>query len=430
MKISLLTLFPEFFDSPLSCGLMQRALSSGLVEITRHNPRAYADDRRQSVDDRPYGGGPGMVMLPAPLEKALRSLLLHSSSPPRLICLSPRGRRLDQALIRELALEKELVLICGRYEGIDARLNDLFPLEELSLGDFVLNGGESAALALCESVCRLLPGFMGHDESGQEESFSSGLLEYPQYTRPETYAGLSVPEELLSGDHAGIARWRRRESLLATLERRPDLLASAPLSGEDIEFLRSRPRKLPGPNLYLALMHYPVLDREQKSVCSSLTNLDIHDLARSACAYGLGGFFAVTPLEDQLLILQELLRHWISGPGSASNPDRREALTRAIPARSLEEAASLVEKRHGIPPLIWGSSARMTNSTISFDEARKILYRHPVILLLGTGHGLAPEIIARCEAMLPPLRRVAPYSHLSVRCAGTVLLDRLLGEWG
>ncbi|MDR2050409.1 MAG: tRNA (guanosine(37)-N1)-methyltransferase TrmD [Deltaproteobacteria bacterium] len=434
MKISLLTLFPEFFDSPLSCGLMQRACASGLVEITRHNPRAYADDKRQSVDDRPYGGGPGMIMSPGPMEKALHSLIRRSSSPPRLLCLSPRGRRLDQELIRELALEKELILICGRYEGIDARLNDLFRMEELSLGDFVLNGGESAALALCEAVCRLLPGFMGHDESGQEESFSSGLLEYPQYTRPENYAGLRVPDVLLSGDHAGIARWRRQESLLATLERRPDLLDSVPLSGEDLELLRSRPRKLPGPNLYLALLHYPVLDKEQKSVCSSLTNLDVHDLARSSRAYGLGGFFAITPLEDQRLILQELLRHWISGPGGASNPDRREALTRVIPARDLEEAVSLVRERHGSPPLIWGSSARMTNPatspTISFDEARKILYRHPVILLLGTGHGLAPEITDHCEAMLPPLRRIAPYNHLSVRCAGTVLLDRLLGEWG
>jgi len=293
----------------------------------------------------------------------------------------------------------------------------------------VLNGGEAAALAVTEAVCRLLPGFMGHGESALEESFSAGILEYPHYTRPEEYAGLRAPEELLSGDHACIARWRRREALLSTLERRPELLEKSLLGREDMDWARSSPRKLLGPGLYLALLHYPVLDREGRVSSTSLTNLDAHDLARAARAYGLGGLFIVTPMEDQRTILDELLAHWLSGPGGQSNPDRREALARVIPAADLDEAVSLVEERHGQSPKIWGSGAR-AEMTITFDGARKILYRHPAILLLGTGHGLAPEILARCDAILPPLRWVAPYNHLSVRCAGTVLLDRLLGEWG
>lgn len=436
MKINLITLFPEFFDSPLACGLMQRALSAGVAEIVRYNPRDMAEGKRRAVDDRPYGGGPGMVMLLEPLARSLRALDTPDTpgGSPRILHLSPRGRPFTQELARELAREKEITLLCGRYEGIDARLGELFPLEDISLGDFVLNGGEAAALAVCEAVCRLLPGFMGREASGEEESFSAGLLEYPHYTRPEFYAGLRVPEDLTSGDHAAIARWRRREAILTTLKRRPDLLAEAELSEEEAAFARNVPRKLPGRNLYLALLHYPVLDREGHSGCSSITNLDIHDLARNARSYGLGGFFVISPLEDQRLVLRELLEHWLNGPGRKSNPDRREALQIVIPASSLDEAAQCVEQRQGCLPLLWGSSARAGEADappiISFDSAEKILYRHPAILLLGTGHGLAPEITRLCHAMLPPLRRAASYNHLSVRCAAAVLLDRLLGEWG
>jgi len=216
---------------------------------------------------------------------------------------------------------------------------------------------------------------------------------------------------------------------LTTLERRPELLERAQLTREDMDIAGAWPRRLSGPRLYMALMHYPVLDRDGKSGCASLTNLDVHDLARSACTYGLGGFFVITPLEDQRLILQELLAHWLSGPGSRSNPDRRQALSMVIPAANLEEALAVVENKHGRVPLVWGSSAR-GEGTITFDEARKMIYTHPSVLLLGTGHGLAPEILGRCDALLPPLRWIAPYNHLSVRCAGTVLLDRLLGDWG
>jgi tRNA (guanine37-N1)-methyltransferase len=430
LKINLITLFPEFFDSPFSCGLMQRAIRSGLAEFALYSPRRYAEGSRRNVDDRPYGGGAGMVMLAEPLARALRDIASNrADAPPRALFLSPGGRPFNQELAAELAGEKELTLLCARYEGIDARLKQLFPLEEVSLGDFVLNGGEAAALAVCEAVCRLLPGFMGHDESALEESFSAGLLEHPHYTRPEVYAGISVPEELTSGDHAGIARWRRQQSVLTTLEKRPELLETALLNREEMDWARAAPRRLTGPNLYLALVHYPVLDREQKSVCSSLTNLDIHDIARSSRTYGLGGFFVLTPLEDQRLILREVLDHWIDGPGGRSNPDRREALAGVIPVRNLDEAAALVKERHGVMPALWASSARGKMS-INFDEARKILYTRPVILLLGTGHGLAPEIVARCDALLPPLRWIAPYNHLSVRCAGAIMLDRLLGEWG
>ncbi len=437
MKINLVTLFPEFFTSPLASALMQKAVASGLVEFAFYNPRDYTDDKRQTVDDRPYGGGPGMVMLLEPLARALQAIAMQTpncaeSGLPharRIIYMSPKGRRLDQKMAQELALEKEITLLCGRYEGIDARLAELFAIEEVSLGDFVLNGGETAALAVCEAACRLVPGFMGHEESGTEESFSAGLLEYPHYTRPESYQGLAVPEVLKSGDHAKINRWRRDEALRATLAARPDILQAASLDENDIKLLRAIERKLPGHNLYVALLHYPVLDKQQKSVSVAVTNLDIHDISRAARTYGLGGFFIVTPLQDQRLIVEEVLEHWVKGPGSISNPDRKEALSQTMAVNALDDAIALVEKRHGVAPLLWSSSAQ-SGGSISFSDAKNALHERPAILLLGTSHGLAPEVTQKCHAALPPLRWASPYNHLSVRCAAALMFDRILGEWG
>lgn len=460
MLVNIVTLFPEFFQGPLSSGLMQRAVEKGLVRFNFINPRDFTDDKRQTVDDRPYGGGPGMVMLLQPLARALRSLGFQggnnpAQNPGRLLAMSPKGRPFSQALAAELAACESITLLCGRYEGFDARLGELFPLEEVSLGDFVLNGGESAALAVCEAASRLLPGFMGHDESGLEESFSASLLEYPHFTRPEVFEGLGVPEVLRGGDHAAVARWRRREALAATAKARPELLDQARLGPEDVDYLRDfygREHKRAGRNLYLALVHYPVLDKDQKNVAVSLTNLDIHDISRSSRTYGLGRFFIVTPLEDQKFVLDKVLEHWVQGAGGQSNPDRKEALSRVTAVNALEDLVKLLEEKHGSRPLLWGSSADYNRAggagapkrrgrrpkrqedfsgrIISFDEARKILYTRPAVLLLGTGHGLAPEIIEQCDHLLPPLRRFADYNHLSVRSAGTVILDRILGEWG
>jgi tRNA (guanine37-N1)-methyltransferase len=461
MNINIITLFPEFFQSPLACGLMRKAVENGLLNFSLINPRAFTGDKRQSVDDRPYGGGPGMVMLLDPLVRALESLgfgqknftLEQGRSPGRLLVMSPLGRPFNQKIALELAREDTLSILCARYEGFDARLAELFPLEFISLGDFVLNGGESAALALCEATGRLLPNFLGHADSVLEESFSTGLLEYPHYTRPEEYAALPVPGVLLGGNHAEVARWRRESSLAATLATRPDLLQNAPLGSDDLAFLRKllrgQARKKPGKNLSLALMHYPVLDKEKNTADASLTNLDLHDLARAACTYGLVNFFVAGLREDQEFILKKVLEHWLTGAGGNSNPDRKTALSLVSSVRSLEDMLNQLERQYGERPLVWGSSADYAGESctpngrkskknktcvckpvIPFDEAGKILYTHSAVLLLGTGHGLAPEILEKCDQLLPPIRRFSEYNHLSVRSAGTVLLDRLLGEWG
>ncbi len=220
MKLDILTLFPEIYPGPLGVSIIGRAVKRGLAEINAVNLRDYADDRRGTVDDRPYGGGPGMLMNVEVLAKAITAL----RKPETLVVLtSPRGRRFDQAAARELSGKEHLLLVCGHYEGVDQRLIDSMIDREYSLGDFVMTSGNLAAMAMTDAIIRLLPGALGHDESSQDESFTDGLLEYPQYTRPPEFRGMAVPEVLLNGDHARIAAWRKKEAERLTRERRPDL---------------------------------------------------------------------------------------------------------------------------------------------------------------------------------------------------------------
>lgn len=235
MQFHVLTIFPEMFTSPLSASLLKKAQDKGIVTCRVHNLRDYATDKHRSVDDSPYGGGQGMVMKPEPVVAALGGVCQSLANPWRIL-LSPQGSPLTQAKVAELAQRETLVFLCGRYEGIDERIRP-FVDEELSIGDYILSGGEIAALVVIDAVARLIPGVVGRQESVEEESFSHGLLEYPHYTRPEEFRGMRVPAVLLSGNHAEIACWRRRQSLLRTRERRPDLLAKAALTDKERQWL-------------------------------------------------------------------------------------------------------------------------------------------------------------------------------------------------
>jgi tRNA (guanine37-N1)-methyltransferase len=221
IRVDILTLFPGIFEGPLRESLLGRAIGSGLVQVEVHDIRDHAEDKHHRVDDYAFGGGPGMVMMPGPVFAAVEAL---GEGPKRVILLSPAGRRLGQELARELAAEPWLVLICGRYEGVDERVVTGLPAEEVSIGDFVLAGGEVAALALLEAVTRLVPGVVGNEESLSSESFEQGVLDHPHYTRPREFRGMAVPEVLLSGDHARIAEWRRRAAQDKTRRNRRDLL--------------------------------------------------------------------------------------------------------------------------------------------------------------------------------------------------------------
>ena len=235
IRFDVVTLFAEMLAAVTASGITARALQRGLWQVRAWNPRDFTTDAYRSVDDRPYGGGPGMVMLGEPLEKTLDAVRAAGGGP--VLYLSPQGRRLDHAKVVEVAGRKAVTLLCGRYEGVDERLLRRRVDEELSLGDFVLTGGELAAMALIDAVVRQLPGALGDEESAVEESFADGLLDCPQYTRPESFAGERVPEVLLSGHHENIRRWRLKQSLGRTWLRRPDLIAARRLSEEETRLL-------------------------------------------------------------------------------------------------------------------------------------------------------------------------------------------------
>jgi len=267
MRFEIITIFPEFFTGFFENGILRRALAEGLVSVGVHDLRAFTHDRHRTVDDRPFGGGEGMVLKPEPLSEALASLGIQpkqgtgnreqGSGRTRVILLSAQGRPFTQAMARELAAEERVVMICGRYEGVDERINELYCDQELSIGDHVLSGGELAAAVVVDATMRLIPGVLGNEASSEFESFgvadteiamaddgvprsqhgAGGLLDYPHYTRPADFNGLSVPEPLLNGDHAGIRRWRREQQMRKTLANRPDLLVGAALSKEDRKLL-------------------------------------------------------------------------------------------------------------------------------------------------------------------------------------------------
>lgn len=238
MRFDILTLFPDMFRGPFDESIIRRGQDKGLVQIALHQIRDYAFDKHHTVDDAPYGGGAGMLMKPEPLAECI-SAAKELNPEATVLLTTPQGRPLNQALAQDLSSMPGLIIICGRYEGVDERIRERYVHHEISIGDFVLSGGELAAMLIVDSITRLIPGVLGSDESVVTDSFSDGLLEYPQYTRPSDFRGMPVPEILLSGNHAEISRWRRQQALKRTALKRPDLLNHVLLSDEDRLFLRS-----------------------------------------------------------------------------------------------------------------------------------------------------------------------------------------------
>lgn len=425
LTFHIVTLFPDFFSSALQAGLMGKALAAGIIAVDFHDPRSFATDRHRHVDDRPYGGGPGMLMQTAPVAAALRSI----ETPGRMLSMAPNGRAADQKLMRSLAKGQDITILCGRYEGFDARLYELFPLEPVSVGDIVLNGGETAALAVMEAVSRLVPGFMGKEASGDDESFSAGLLEYPQYTRPPVLEGRPVPEILESGNHGAIAAWRRGEALATTLARRPDLLEGAPLVKSDGETLSELSHASCARSISFCLVHAPVVLEGHRTGMASVTNLDLHDISRIARTYAMGTFYVATPAEDQRALLGGIIRHW-ERAGVKGHENRLQALRMACPVASVEEAAARMKHIYGMEPFVVATTANWPKkpASVTFRDVRAIARKRPVLILLGTSHGLAPKLVRACDAVLRPIRFM-DYNHLSVRSAAAVIADRIIGDF-
>lgn len=424
MQIDIITIFPEYFESPLKVGLLGKALEKGLLKINIFNLRDFTEDKHKVVDDEPFGGGEGMVFKPEPLYKAI-SYIKKLDPLAFIIYLSPQGEVLNQKIAEKLSRRKHLVFICGRYEGIDERIRTYFVDEEISIGDYVVFGGEVASLVLIETIARLIPGVVGKKDSVEKESFTAGLLKYPCYTRPRDFMGYKVPEILLSGNHAEIEKYRRRESLEITLKRKPYLFREIELTEEDrntvAELLKAQ-------RFYIFLIHYPVLNKRGDKIASAITNFDLHDLSRLARTYGLKGVFIIQPLEDQRNLAKELIEYWLSGKGAQYNPLRKEAIKLIKLLDNIDSAISEVEKIEGEKPILLGTDASPKRKYISCKEIRKFLWQKPMVLVLGTAWGLCEEVLDKCDYFLEPIwGRLDPYNHLSVRSAASIFIDRILG---
>ncbi|MGM0603781.1 MAG: tRNA (guanosine(37)-N1)-methyltransferase TrmD [Bacillota bacterium] len=246
MFFDILTLFPEMFKGPLTESIIKRAQKKNIIDIRTVNIRDFTEDKHNTTDEPPYGGGAGMVLKPQPIYKAWQSVREKRKTKAKTILMSPQGKKLDQNMVRELSQNDGLILICGRYEGVDERIRETIVDEEISIGDFVLTGGELPAMVLIDAVSRMVDGVLGDENSSIKDSFYKGLLEHPQYTRPREFRGLQVPDVLLSGNHKLIDNWRKRESLKRTLIRRPDLLENKKLSSEEIEIIEELKKELKG----------------------------------------------------------------------------------------------------------------------------------------------------------------------------------------
>lgn len=421
---TVITLFPPMLESPLSHSILKKARERGLISVSLVDPRDYATDRHRMTDDYPYGGGHGMVMKPEPLVRAIEEIK-KSKPGARVILLSPQGRLFNQSLAAELAQQQELVLICGRYEGIDERVKSFID-DELSIGDYTLSGGEPAAVVIIDSVARLIPGVLGNEKSTEEESFTNGLLEYPQYTRPEEFRNAKVPEVLLSGDHERVSQWRRNKSVKLTSERRPDLIGKVDLSPQETDFIREHRARV-----FVALLHYPVYDKNRQVVTTAVTNMDIHDIARSARTFGLGAFYVVTPVKALQRLALKIIDHWEHGYGSQYNTTRKEALALARITDTLDNVVIDVEQECGKKPRLVVTSARPGGGRTSFAALKDMIIKdtRPFLIVLGTGWGLTEKTISQADYALAPIEGYTDYNHLSVRSAAAIILDRLLGRY-
>ena len=423
---NVLTIFPEMIESVFKQGVVSKAVEKGIVSINPVNIRDYAEGRHLITDDYQYGGGAGLVMKVEPIYEAVSALKEKANT--FVVLLDPRGKKFDQKAAEQMACDYDnITFLCGRYEGVDERVRELVVDMELSLGDFILTGGEFAAITVIDSIARLVPGVLGDEASADEESFTTGMLEYPHYTRPVEYKGLRVPEVLMQGNHSQIEKWRMEKAVEITRKNRPDLLKISQLDIESrkkicAEQKRGLSKKL---KLNVALMHYPMKDKQGDTVATAITNLDLHDISRSCRTYSVENYYVVTPIIAQREIASRVINHWIDGFGSTYNPNRMEAFSHTMLMDSLSEAILDIEKRHKKRPLIVATTARPDRATITAKHLGVISEEQPVLLIFGTGWGFADEVLETADYIVEPIEGVGEFNHLSVRSAVAILLDRI-----
>ena len=415
MKITVITAFPELMRNYLASSVLGRGIAAGKLEAEVVDIRGFSEGSYRQIDDYCYGSG-GMMLMAEPLAKAVESV--SGGAKPYVVYPSPQGVRLHQELVEDLARKEHLVIVCGHYEGVDERFTEKYVDMEISLGDFVLTGGEMPAMAIVDAVSRLIPGVVGSESSVEEDSFYSGMLDTPHYTRPAEWRGERVPEVLLNGDAKAIERWRRRQSVERTLDRRPDIAGRAGI----IPWLSG--------GAYVMEVHYPVLDKRGEKSSTAITGMDLHDIARACRTYGIKKYLLVTPIAQQREMAKRIAGHWTSGWGADYNPDRREAFSTLKIFASVQKAIAWAEEKEKKPVFKIATTAkRHAGAQHWLTLKREILRRdHSPLIIFGTGWGLHDEVMEMADAVMTPICGGKDgWNHLSVRSAVSITLDRFFG---
>lgn len=444
MYISIISVFPQLHEPFLACSLIGRAIEQEKISINlvRFSDFCQPKDR---IDQPTAGPGTGMIIKPEVVEKAI-NYCQEQWGQGYKIFFSPQGQVLTQGMLRNFARrffgtataasqpeqpqngdskQIHIILVCSRYEGMDERVQDEYADCLLSIGDYVLMGGDVAAQVFLEGLLRLLPGVVGKWESVEHDSFSSALLDYPEYGLPVEWHGKRIPEIIQSGNHAAIAQWRLDQACKKTILKRFDW------------FVRAKPNKecitqawKNIPHHYVALMHTQVKLGTGEIGTTSITSIDLHDTSRSCATYGIKNFFIVSPLADQQDIMQTFLSFWKTDVGREYNQSRYDAIIRLLPSICLDDVKNEIFRQTGRQPLIICTSAQTYQHEKVIDYAsQNVVWQHdrPVLFLFGTGQGLADEVVDQSDFLLLPVQGLTAYNHLSVRSAMAIILDRWLG---
>lgn len=427
MNISILTLFPQLYDPFLKTSIIGKALEKKVVAVNTHDLFTYCAPKER-IDAPTYGPGDGVLIRPDVIEQAI--IQQEKAHGPALkIFFSPQGKKLDQSRARSLAKKieqaKHTILLAPRYEGIDERVQEYYADETVSIGDYVLMGGDLPAMVFLETILRFIPGVIGKQGSVEQDSFTGPFVDYPEYTQPLEWKGMHVPEIIRSGNHAAIQEWREQKAAKKTVVHHFGWLRSSTMNSEQKKLATHQI-----PSHYVTLMHTDIVLDNDRIGNTSITSFDIHDIARSAATYGLKGHFLVSPLKDQQKIARKLLSFWHSDVGIDYNPQRARAVENVAICDNLDEVIAAIEQKEGKKPLLIATSAKQhahAKKITYYDQEAVWVHDRPVLFLLGTGRGLAETVLQRCDFLLGPVFGFSNFNHLSVRSAAAIIFDRWLG---
>lgn len=429
MNISVVTVFKDLYTSFLETSLIARAQKQNHVSIAVESLRSFVAPKER-IDAPVFGPGAGMLIKPIVVERAIEAQEKRYG-PAFRVFFSPKGERLTQELIEQIIPKIDekgghLMLLPARYEGMDARVEEAYADLVLSMGDFVLLGGDLPAMMLLEGLIRLLPGVVGKAESIEHESFKGPFVDYPSYTEPVVWQDKEVPAIVRSGNHQEIAKWRQDYAVADSVKNHFGWVRSSPLTEQEKKIVADHI-----PNHYVALMHTDVLIGSDKQLgTTSVTSIDIHDISRSSRTYGISEFFIVTSLQDQQKIVRQLLSFWSEGYGLEYNKNRSVALQSTSVQNSLTDVLAHIQKKEGVAPLIIATSARdeVHSHFITYEDQKKVWKdSRPILFLFGTGRGLSPALLKQADYLLNPIHGFTTFNHLSVRSAVAIILDRWLG---